>query len=224
MIPLVFLTAGGTALDVLGLLHDVNAQRPSFQPLGFLDDAPRLKGATLHGLDVLGRLSDYRNFEDAVFLNCLGSPDNHWRRGEIIEPLGIPEERFATLVHPTAVVSRMSTIGAGAIIYPHVFVGTGVRVGRQALLMSHASINHDAVIGDYSIIASGAIVLGKVAIGEHAYIGAGAAVHQNVSVGRRALVGMGGVVLKDVPDGHVVVGTPVRFLRTTGKDPEENQG
>jgi len=224
MIPLVFLTAGGTALDVLGLLQDVNDQQPTFQPLGFLDDAPQLQGATLHGLDVLGPLADFRKFKDAVFLNCLGSPANHWRRGSIIEPLGIPEKRFATMIHPTAVVSRMSTIGAGTIIYPHVFVGTGVRVGRQSLLMSHVSINHDAVIGDYSIIASGALVLGKVTIGDHAYVGAGSAIHQNVSIGRRALIGMGGIVLKDVPDGDVVVGTPVRFLRTTPDErPESDQ-
>jgi serine acetyltransferase len=44
-----------------------------------------------------------------------------------------------------------------------------------------------------------------------------------VTIGRRALVGMGGIVLKDVPEGHVVVGTPVRFLRTTVKGPETNQ-
>jgi sugar O-acyltransferase (sialic acid O-acetyltransferase NeuD family) len=213
---LVFLTAGGTALDVLGLIQDVNAMRPTFEMLGFLDDAPHLRGTSLNGLPVLGPLADHAKFADALFVNCLGSPANHWRRGPIVEQLGVAPDRFATIVHPSAVISRSATIDAGAVIYPFAFVGDSVRIGRQVLLMSHTSLNHDAAIGEYSIVASGAIILGKVRVGAHAYIGAGSSLHQGVSVGSRSLVGMGATVLKDVPADTVVVGTPARFLRMTG--------
>ena len=52
---LVFLSAGGTAADVLGLIEDINARTPTFEPLGYLDDAPEKQGTSAAGLPVIGR-------------------------------------------------------------------------------------------------------------------------------------------------------------------------
>jgi sugar O-acyltransferase (sialic acid O-acetyltransferase NeuD family) len=208
--PLIFLSAGGTAVDVLGFIDDINARQLLFEPIGYLDDAPAKQGATINGLPVLGRLPDCARFGDALFVNCLGSSANFRGRATVIDALGIAADRFATLVHPSAVVSKYSSVGAGTIVYPHVFIGSGTRIGRQALVMSHASINHDVTIGDHAIVASGAVILGKVTLGNVSYVGACASVRQGLSVGEGALVGMGSVVVRDVDADTVVVGVPAR--------------
>lgn len=209
--PLVFLSAGGTSADVLGFIEDINHLELRFDPIGFLDDAPAKQGTSLCGLPVLGTLPDFTKFPDALFVNCLGSSSNYWRRGRVVESLGIAAERFATVVHPSAVIARHASLAAGTIVYPFAFIGSGTRIGRQVLVMSHASINHDVNIGAYAIVASGAVILGKVTLGVHSYIGAGASIRQGLSVGDGSLIGMGSVVVDDVGRNAIAMGVPARL-------------
>jgi sugar O-acyltransferase (sialic acid O-acetyltransferase NeuD family) len=209
----VFLSAGGTSIDVLGMIEDINDEQLRFDPIGYLDDAPGKQATTVSGLPVLGRLPDFEKFGDAQFVNCLGSPSNYRIRRQRVEELGIAPDRFATLVHPSAVISKRSMLGDGTIVYPHAFIGSGAQIGHQALVMSHASINHGVVIGEFAIVASGALILGDVKLGACSYIGAGAMVRQGVVVGEGSLVGMGSVVLRDVQPNHVVMGVPAKFAR-----------
>ena len=51
----VLILGAGRAADAL--VRDLR-RTGAFQPVGFLDDAPRLRGSRLHGLPVLGRLED----------------------------------------------------------------------------------------------------------------------------------------------------------------------
>jgi sugar O-acyltransferase (sialic acid O-acetyltransferase NeuD family) len=213
--PLVFLSAGGTSADVLGFVDDLNAQELRFDPIGFLDDAAAKQGTTFCGLPVLGTLPDVTKFPGVQFVNCLGSPANYWLRGQVADALGLAPQRFATLVHPSAVISRHSSIGDGTIVYPYAFIGSATRLGRQTLVMSHASINHEVIIGEFAIIASGAVILGKVTLGAHSYIGAGASVRQGLSVGERSLIGMGSVVVEDVGPDSIAMGIPAKAARRT---------
>ena len=212
--PLIFLSAGGTAVDVLGFIDDINGRELRFEPIGYLDDAAAKQGAVIYGLPVLGKLADCHRFEDALFVNCLGSSSNFRTRGSVVDALHLASNRFATLLHPSAVVSKYSSIGAGTIVYPHVFIGSGTRIGRQALVMSHASINHEVTIGDHAIVASGAVILGKVSLGRGSYVGACASVRQALSVGDGSLVGMGSVVVRDVEPDTTVVGVPAKPARS----------
>lgn len=210
---LILLSAAGTSGDVLGCIEDINAVELRFDAIGFLDDAPAKAGTNFCGLPVLGTLADFTEFPDAMFVNCLGSSSNYWKRGRIVESLGIPADRFATLVHPSAVVSRQCVLGTGTIVYPFVFIGSEVRIGRQSLVMSHASINHGVTVGDYAIVASMVALLGDVTLGAHCYVGAGATVRQGRTVGVGSLVGMGSAVVADVAPNTVVMGIPARHAR-----------
>jgi sugar O-acyltransferase (sialic acid O-acetyltransferase NeuD family) len=210
---LLFLSAGGTSIDVLGLLADFRDSGSTYEPIGYLDDDGAKKGAIVMGLPVLGPISDWPRFPDVKLVNCLGSPANYRRRRTRVEDLGITPDRFETIVHPTAVVSMHSAIGAGTIVYPHAYIGGGATIGVQALIMSHVSINHGVHVGGHAIVATGAILLGSVSVGVSTYIGAAASIQQGRSIGDGSLVGMGSVVVRDVDPNVVVAGTPARLLR-----------
>ena len=47
---------------------------------------------------------------------------------------------------------------------------------------------------------------------EGATIGAGCIIGSNLTIGRFAMVGMGSVVTKDIPDFHLVIGSPCRSI------------
>ena len=212
-IDLVLLGAGGTARDVLSLVEDLNRNRRRYRCVALLDDNQALWGQEIQGVPVAGPLTDAKRFESAKLVNTLGSPRNYACRSDVPARLGLPAQRFETLIHPTAVVSGSATVGPGTIILPHVVILSGVTLGEQVLILPGSILNHDVRVGDYAVIASAVNLSGAVEVGSGSYIGSGACVLQGVRIGDKALVGMGAVVLKPVAPSTVVVGNPARLLK-----------
>jgi len=207
----IILGAAGTGGDVLDWLAELADQGVDYCPKGFLDDDERKWGTEVKSLPVLGPLSSALEHPTARFVDALGSPSNFARRPDLLS--AIPEDRFLTLIHPGAHLSRSVQIGSGCLLYPNVSVSSGVRIGKHVTILANAVVNHDTVIGDYSIVASAASLSGAVRIGTCCYIGAGSHLIQRATVGDGSLVGMGSVVIRDVPPRTVVVGNPARVLR-----------
>lgn len=214
-IRLAILGAGGTGRDVRSFIDDINAVESRYECLGFLDDNEALWGTHIQGSEVLGSTGLARQLlaQDVFFVDALGSPRSFWRKEAIWAGLGIPDERFATLIHPTAHLAGTSRIGHGVVLYPYVVVMTGAVLGSHVVVLSHAVINHDVSLGDYTIVASGAALSGGVHVERCCYVGSRSVIREHVRIGERCLIGMGSVVLKDVPANQVVVGNPARFLR-----------
>lgn len=213
MKQLLIIGAGGTGQDVAGFISDINDEGPTYECLGFLDDDTGKHGTEIGGYPVLGPLSSAAQHDDVSFANCLGSPRSFLRREQRTRELGIGDESFETIIHPTAIVAAGSTVGQGCILYPFTHVGPGVELDQQVLVLSHTVIHHHSHIGGFTIIASGCNISGDVRIGASCYLGAGSSIRDGLQVGERSLVGMGSAVIEDVQPGTVVAGVPARFIR-----------
>lgn len=211
---LILIGAGGTAADVLSIVSDINRITPTYECIGLLDDNPALEGQLRHSFRVLGGLGLTQTFNEAVFVDCLGSTANYWKKPRIHERLGIPPERFETLVHPRASVSSDCVIGRGTVIYPNVVIMANVRIGQHVTVLANVVMNHDVRIGDFSITTSGVNISGGVDIGRNCYIGTGSVLKQGIRVGDQSLIGMGSVVLRDVPPRTVMAGNPASPRKT----------
>jgi len=212
---IVILGTGGNCIDILDTLNDINQIRPEYQCVGFLDDTQANWGKDLHGIKVLGPLDSAAKYNDCLFVNGIGSPGNFWKKDAIICKTGVPDNRFATIVHPTASVSKMATLGAGVVVFQNATITSNVRLGKHVIVLPNAVVSHDDVIGDYTCITGGVCISGGVTIGSSCYIGTNSAINGNIAIGDYCLVGMGSVVLKSVPENSVVVGAPARFIRHT---------
>ena len=214
---IIILGAGGNCLDILDTLNDINKSRQDtvYECVGFLDDDERTWGRERYGVRVLGPLQSASQYPDCLFINGIGSPNDFWRKCEIILRTGVPVHRFETIVHPTASVSRMSKLGYGTVIFQHVTITSNVRIGNHVIILPNTVVSHDDVIGDYTCIAGGVCISGAVVIGQSCYLGTNSTIAVGVKVGDHCLIGMGSVVLRDVPENSVVVGNPGRFLRKT---------
>jgi sugar O-acyltransferase (sialic acid O-acetyltransferase NeuD family) len=212
---LVIVGTGGTSVDILDAVHAVNtlADGPAFRPVCFLDDNAARFGTMLHGLPVRGPLESAAEMAGCLFINGIGSPNNFWRRDGFVRRLGIPDDRFAIVVHPTASVSPWATVGAGTAILQHVTVSANAQVGAHVVVLPQTVISHDCLIGDHVCITGGVSLSGAVRVGARSYIGTNACVMNGVTIHEGSLVGMGSVVLRDVAAGSVVVGNPARLLR-----------
>ena len=225
MKKLLILGTGGNCLDILDAVRDINdaAGSPMYECTGFLDDDATKTGREFLGVRVVGTLSDAPHFPDCFFVNGIGSSSNFWKKPMILAKTGIPADRFETLVHPTASVSRTASIGRGVVLLPHVTVATNAWIGDHVIILPSSFISHDARVGDHTCIAGGVCISGFVDVGSCCYLGTNAALRERITIGDGCLIGMGSVVLSSVAPRTVVVGNPARPLRTIPEAEEDTQ-
>jgi len=65
---------------------------------------------------------------------------------------------YSTLLHPSAMVSRRSVIGAGTVVMEGAIIKVDTTVGDQVIINTGASIDHDCTIGDFARIAPKAVL------------------------------------------------------------------
>jgi len=197
---------------------------PEWNLLGYADDDPARIGTSVDGAPILGNAKEVAaERPGARLVVCTGSPGDYASRGRIVARLGLPESRYATLVHPAAWVSPTSRIGPGTVLLAGTVLTASVSVGAHVAIMPHVTLTHDDVIEDLVTIAAGARLSGGVRVCAGAYVGTGALVRQGVTIGAGALIGMGTVVLDDVPPGEVWAGSPARYLRPAPHHGKEEQ-
>jgi sugar O-acyltransferase (sialic acid O-acetyltransferase NeuD family) len=207
---LLIVGAGGFARETAQAVLAVNDRDETWELLGHLDDDPRLAGGTVSGVPVLGPVAAVHDHPDAAVVICTGRPDNYASRLAIARRIDLPDDRYATLVHPAAAVARSCRLGPGSVVLAHVTCTADVVVGRHVAVMPQVVLTHDVRVDDWATLASGVRLGGGVHVAEGAYLGAAAAIREGVTVGAWAMVGMSAVVTRDVPAGRLWYGAPAR--------------
>jgi len=205
-VPLLVLGTRPFSVEIADIAEDSGR----FRVAGFVENLDRercrepLGGLPVHWIEDVGALA-----ETHLAVCGLGTT----RRSLFTDQAAALGLRFATIVHPTARVSRTATLGEGTIVSAGAIVAAQAEIGRHVLLNRAALVGHHTVIGDYASLQSGANVAGSCRIGEAAYIAMGAIVLDHLSIGRESVVGAGAVVSEDVPANVQVVGVPARIVK-----------
>jgi sugar O-acyltransferase (sialic acid O-acetyltransferase NeuD family) len=207
---LVVLGGPGDGFSLAEAIHFAERVGRDVKLAGFLNDAlPR--GAMLYGVPVLGKLDDWRKLDsDIQFIPAIQKVGDMPERARRVEVLQIPDERWGTFVHPTAVVSSDVEIGCGSYILSCVTVQPSARIGRLAGVRAGAMLGHHSVIGDHTYVGPNATMCGRSMLQEGAYLGPGAVLMDGRIMGAFSLAGIAAAVTKDVPEYWVVFGNPAR--------------
>lgn len=200
--------AGGFGRELLWWIKDINIVKPTWEIAGFLDDDPHALDQYECDYKVVGTIKDWQPEEDEEFALALGSPALKHKIVKILKDKGA---KFATVIHPTAMVSEFAHYGEGFIMFPNSKLSANSTVGDFVTLLA-TPIGHDTIIGDYSVISGGCNVVRNVVIGKDVFLAAGACIAQDVHIGDGAYIGLGAVVLKDVKPGAKMFGNPARAL------------
>ena len=205
MEPLLIFPYNGNGLEALDCLGT------SYRLLSFIDDSPDKQQRGVHGYLVRSRLA-LAEYPQARVLAVPGSPNSFLSRRGVIDSLGIETDRFARVIHATARISPLATIGRNVLIMAGVVVTSNAIIGDHVCVLPNTVIHHDAVIGAWSLLGSNVTIAGSTRVGENCYIGSGSSVMHGLHIGERALVGIGSNVLRDVQAGTRVAGNPARAL------------
>ncbi|MFA5849828.1 MAG: hypothetical protein WC833_08085 [Bacteroidales bacterium] len=216
MKKLIIIGGYGNGTVVQSTVEDINAVVPQWELLGFLNDR---EVDPINGYPVLGKITkevveQYLPDSDVYFFYSIISLKYNFKYINKLFDLQIPTERFATIIHPTAVISKFSKIGYGTCIQPFVSVGPNTTIGNHVQIYAQSLVGHGAKLDDYSYVANNACIGADVHLKEGAYLGTNATTIEFISLGKWSITGIGAVVLKDVPDYAKVVGNPARQIGT----------
>jgi sugar O-acyltransferase (sialic acid O-acetyltransferase NeuD family) len=211
--PLLFVGAGGLARETLAAVRAGG----EWEPVGMLDDDPARHGSDVDGVPVLGGTDTVHTRPEVSVVLCVANARNPGGRAKVAARLGLPEARYATVVHPAASLAHGVRVGAGSVLLAGCVVTAPQAIGRHVVAMPQVLLTHDDEVGDFVTLAGQAGLAGGVRVGTGAYIGAGAKVREGVTIGAGAVVGMGAVVLTDVPAGEVWAGSPAAALTRHGR-------
>jgi sugar O-acyltransferase (sialic acid O-acetyltransferase NeuD family) len=208
---LLIVGAGGFAREAAQAVLAMNVADPaSYRLLGHLDDNPKLHGKLVDGVPVVGPVDCIADHPDAHVVVATGRPTDYFSRHRLVARLGLSQDRYATVVHPTASIADSCVVGPGSILLAGVTATAAVAVGRHVAVMPGVVLTHDDVIEDFATLAAGVLVGGGVSVRTGAYVGSGARVRENLAIGEWSLVGMGSLVTRSLPDHEVWFGSPAR--------------
>jgi len=175
-----------------------------FNVVGFLDRQP----GRLGDLNYLGTDEAASQYPDAAFVLGIGSMQAGPARRQMIGRMQV--KRWASVIHPRAIVSPSATIGVGTVIMPGAIVNARSRIGDHCIINSAVVVEHDVRIGDCTHLSPGTVVGGGAEIGENCFIGLGSRIRDHIAIGNDTLVAMGSVVTAPCPRGSILRGVPAK--------------
>jgi len=196
---------GGTAIEALDCLGQ------DYHCIGFISDDRDKIGKSYAGIKVFSRTALIK-YPNCKILAVPGSPLSFLTRKTVINSLKLANERFATVVHPSAVVSRHSKIGHNTLIGAGAVVTSNAYIGNHVCILPNSVVHHDSMVGEYTLIGSNVVVAGNVKIGANCYLGSGSNIINGCSIGDEVLVGMGTTVIKPLESNSRYVGNPGRKI------------
>ena len=207
---LILIGAGGFGREVAWLVERINANNPTWDLVGFLDDDLSIWGKAINGYKVLGGLDEITAYADAYFVCAIGSSKI---RKSVVEKVYLADSsiKFATLVDPSVEYSKLVNIGEGSIICAHTVMTVNIEIGKHNVINLDCTIGHDSTLKDFVTLYPSVNVSGMCNIGQCTEIGTGAKIIQEKTICGECTVGAGAVVIKDIKHSGVYVGVPAEL-------------
>lgn len=203
--------AGGFGREVKVLIDDINKANPTYEIIGFFDDAIE-KGTAVNGLPVLGKLANINNVDYSLKLALgIGVPTI---KEKAISNIKNNQIDFPSLIHPSVIMSDDDVnIGKGTIICAGNIITCNIELKDFITLNLSCTIGHDTVIENFSSFMPTVNISGEVVIHKNVYVGTGAKIINQLSIGENTIVGAGAVVSKTLPANCTAVGIPAKPIK-----------
>lgn len=173
----------------------------------FIDDDKSLHGRSVMGVKVISRNEfDLENHSLVVAI-----ADTRIR--ETIVNSFSKETNFATIIHPTAMITDWTEIGEGSIITASSVLNCNVKLGKHGQVNPSVTIGHDTEIGDFFTATPSASISGNCKIDDHVYFGTNSSIKQGLKVCSDVMIGMGSAIVRDISSKGIYAGVPAKKIK-----------
>jgi sugar O-acyltransferase (sialic acid O-acetyltransferase NeuD family) len=210
--------ASGLAREALAVERAV-ARYPMIR---VIDDNPRLWGSSLNGAPIVGGVEEVKRYDGSEIVVCAGHGAARRSIVRRLAELGVTDDRYTQVIHPSVDVPPGCTVGIGSILLARVVLTADVTVGRHVVVMPNVTLTHDDTVEDFATLCAGVTLGGEVRVGAGAYLGMNSSIRERLTVGRDATLGMGAALLRDLPPAQTWAGVPAR--PAGGHDSRKVQG
>ena len=182
-----------------------------WEEIAFFDDAFPQK-TTQEGWSIVGNtkafLSSMNDYDGCIV--AIGNNVTRLDKTRFLISSGAP---IISLIHPSAVVSKYSSIELGSVVMANAVINSFSKIGLACIVNTSATIDHDCELMEAVHVSPGSNLAGSVTVKECTWIGIGASVNQCLSIGKNVIIGSGSVVINDISDNVLAVGIPSKVIK-----------
>jgi len=204
---LIVIGAGGHARIVIDTAEDIG-----YKIYGIIDIYYKGQEEIILNYPVLGDFSFLNDLDPNKFILALSIGDNSERATYFKKSLK-SDFQVATIIHPTAIVSKNAEIDSGVFIGSGAIINAKAKIGKNTIVNTGAIIEHEVEIGNHSHIGPGSRIAGRVRIGEQTFVGIGTSIIDKITIGEKVIIGVGSVILNDIEPNSTVVGIPGKKIK-----------
>lgn len=194
---------------------DIFERLGGYRILGILD-SNKSRGQEIFGYLILGDENHIptllRNHPDVKFFVAIG---DNWNRQIIVSKIRsyAPSTKFASAIHPSAIIGKNVHLGEGIAIMPGVVINSESYIGDFTIVNTKSSVGHECRLARYSSLAPNATLGGDVTIGDFSAVLISSTLVNGIQIGVHSVIGAGTLVLKNVGDFTVFYGSPGKVVR-----------
>ncbi len=215
MKDLIILGAGGSGWDIVSIVKAINEKKPEWNIVGYLDDNETLLNKIFTGVKVIGKISECVNYPDAYFISSIANPTNRLVRRKIWDKVKVYDLKFATLIHPSAIIYDDVTIKEGCVVNANCMLGNGAILDEDVHLAYACNIAHETELKEHTTLGTGVNLSSGVIIGEDCYIGAGVSSTHDITVEPNTLVAVGSAITENLVNNSMKmwIGVPAISIK-----------
>ncbi len=202
---IVIIGAGYLAREVCSYVKACTLEGQNWRLKGFLDDRTDALSGFNYSSPILSGVETYEPRDGDLFVCALGHPVHKEKYCSMIKAKG---GRFATLVHPSAIVGDNVVMQEGALVGPLAVLTSDITIGKYAYVGPHCDVGHDSIVGRYTQLSGNVCLGGRVVVEDSVFMGLSVTVIPGVKLGTKCHIGAGSVVLKNVKPLSRVFGNP----------------
>ena len=202
MKKVIIIGASGHSAEITDYItHYNNSVAPElcFDVVGYIDDNKENYDSYSFVSPYLGTIQDHEVSEEAEYI--MGIANIQFRR-TIVENFLQKGAKFATLIHPSAIVSPSAIVGEGCVVAHNASIGPKAIIGNFNMLNSRCTIGHDSTIGNFNFIGPQVVLSGFTKVGNNNMFGVNSATIPTIEIGDNNTIAAGMIITKTVKDNE----------------------
>ena len=208
----------GYAQEVAFLIERINAVRPTWNLLGYIDvkDVGKIK----YHYPVLGTDAWFEGHAGVCCAIGIGYPKTRYK---VVRELQKYRLNYPNLIDPTAIMASDHVMGIGNILTGPTRLSVTTHVGDFCLFNGVCSFGHNVTVGNFVSAMTLSVVAGYGRLGDQVLVGVGAKIMQNIKIGKGSVVGAGSVVLRNVKEYTSVFGVPAKKIMDIEEEKQDGE-